>query len=189
MILPIFSTKKLKDKILIYAFTHPEDSWYVRQMASMLDARPGNVSRVLKVLEKEGMFRFHAKGGAKYYSLNKQYPLFNDLKNLVFKTAGIEGALTEMVRQYPQIDLAFIYGSYAKQKETKTSDVDLAVVGELPVGKFTEEIRKLEARFNREINFTHYSLGDFRKEKKKPGGFLNRVLQDKMIILKGSIHG
>ena len=39
MILSIFSTKKSKDKILIYAFTHPEDSWYVRQMASRLEQK------------------------------------------------------------------------------------------------------------------------------------------------------
>jgi hypothetical protein len=40
---------------------------------------------------------------------------------------------------------------------------------------------------NREVNFTFYNRKEFAKEKNKEGGFLNLVLKDKIIILKGAI--
>ena len=83
--------------------------------------------------------------------------------------------------------MAFIYGSYAKDKEKKASDIDLVVVGEYPQGKFTRDIRGLELKLNREINFTSYTREELEKERKKEGGFLNLVLKDKILILKGTL--
>jgi predicted nucleotidyltransferase len=83
--------------------------------------------------------------------------------------------------------LAFIYGSYAKNKENKGSDIDLVVVGEVPNGEFTRDIRALEARLNREINYTAYEKEEFDKERKKKGGVLQLVLADKIILLKGEL--
>ena len=61
------------------------------------------------------------------------------------------------------------------------------MVGEFPRNPFTRELRSLESKLNREINFVAYTPGEFEKEKKKEGGFLNLALKDKMIVLKGSV--
>ena len=61
------------------------------------------------------------------------------------------------------------------------------VVGEIPENKFTRDIRDLESKLNREINFTFYNRKEFTKERKKEGGFLHLVLKDKIIILKGEL--
>ena len=68
------------------------------------------------------------------------------------------------------------------------SDVDLVLVGKFPQDKFISQIRNLESRLNREINFTFYTKEEFNKERKKEGGFLNIILEDKIIILKGKIE-
>jgi len=85
------------------------------------------------------------------------------------------------------ISLAFIYGSYAKNKEKKTSDIDLVIVGKFSLDDFIGQIRDLEAKLNREINFSSYKKEEFAKEKNEKGGFLNLILKDKIIILKGQI--
>lgn len=46
---------KLKRKLLTYSFTHPEESYYVRELASLIQEDPGNLSRELKRLEDEGL--------------------------------------------------------------------------------------------------------------------------------------
>jgi hypothetical protein len=61
------------------------------------------------------------------------------------------------------------------------------VVGEFPRNSFTRELRSLESKLNREINFVAYTRGEFEKERKKDGGFLNLALKDKTIVLKGSV--
>jgi len=40
----------------------------------------------------------------------------------------------------------------------------------------------------REINFTVYTREEFEKEKGKEGGFLNLILKEKIIILKGILN-
>ena len=178
---------KLRRKLLAYAFTHVDEEYYVRELSGLIDGDPGNLSRELKRLEAEGLYTSVTRGRIKLYSLNKKYPLFKELKEIIFKTEGVEGSLNQIVRGYTGIALAFIYGSYAKNKENGSSDIDLVVVGKLPNGEFVREIRALEARLNREINYTVYERGEFEKERKKQGGFLHLVLTDKIILLKGEL--
>jgi predicted nucleotidyltransferase len=179
---------KLRRKLLTYSFTHPDENYYLRELANLIDDDPGNLSRELKKLEDEGLYTSVTKGRVKFYSLNKKYPLFKELKKIMFKTEGVEGSLKGLVGRFRGISLAFIYGSYAKNREKKTSDIDLVVVGEIPRNKFTREIRDLELKLGREVNFTVYAEEEFKKEKGKEGGFLNLILKDKIIILKGTLN-
>ena len=184
----IFFKTKLRKKLLTYSFTHSDERFYVRELAILIDEDAGNLSRELRKLEDEGLFKSLSKGNIKFYCLNKTYPLFKELKQIIFKTEGLEGSLRNLIQKYKTISLAFIYGSYAKNKEKKTSDIDLAIVGEFPRNEFTRHIKDLELRLNRDINFTSYNKEEFSKEKNKKGSFLNLVLKNKIIILKGKVN-
>ena len=179
----LFNTK-LRKNLLTYSFMHPEEKYYVRELASIIDADTGNLSRELRKLEKEGLYISVSKGGLKFYSLNKAYPLFKEIKEIIFKTEGIEGSLRQLISKYKGISFAFIYGSYAKGNEKKTSDIDLVIVGTFSLDTFTQEIRKLESKFSKEINFSHYTEDEIEKERQKKGSFLDMVFKDKTIILK-----
>ena len=162
-------------------------SLYVRELGIILNEDPGNLSRELRKLELEGIFISSTKGLVKFYSLDKKHPLFNDFKNIIFKTEGIEGSLRQLVSEYAGIELAFIYGSYAKGKEKGSSDIDIVVVGSFPRDEFTRKLRMLESRLNREANFSSYTKAEFDKESGKNGGFLNIVIKSKIILLKGNL--
>lgn len=183
-----FTGSKLRSKLLSYFFTNPEKSFYVRQLGIILNVDPGNLSRELRKLERKGIFISSTKGSIKFYSLDKKYPLFNDFKNIVFKTEGIEGSLRQLVSEYEGIELAFIYGSYAKGKEKGSSDIDIVVVGSFPRDEFTRKLRMFESRLNREANFSSYTKTEFGKERGKKGGFLNIVIKGKVILLKGNLN-
>ena len=183
----LFKTK-LRKKLLTYSYTHSDEHYYVRELASIISEDAGNLSRELRKLEEEGIYKSFTKGKEKFYSLNTAYPLFSQMKDIVSKTEGAEGSIKNIVSSYNGIKLAFIYGSYAKSTENKTSDIDLVVAGDFPVNKFTEEVRALENKLGREINFNSYTKKEFDKERKKKGGFLNLLLEGKIIILKGGIE-
>jgi predicted nucleotidyltransferase len=178
---------KLRRKLLTYSFTHPDENYYVRELSHLINEDPGNLSRELKRLEDEGLYTSMIKGRLKIFSLNKRYPLFKELKKIIFKTEGVQGSLKDLVQRYEGIALAFLYGSYAKNGERKGSDIDLVVVGNFPRNPFTQDVRQLESKLNREINFISYAESEFAKERKKEGGFLNLVLKDKIIVLKGAM--
>lgn len=145
------------------------------------------MSRELRKLEGEGLFTSQVRGNSKFYVLNPQYSLYDEIKKIIFKTTGVAGSLKGVMDAYPGISRAFIYGSYAREQENAGSDVDLVVVGQFPRDKFTRQIRGLEAKLRREINFTAYTEEEFKKEKKKTGGFLNTVLKDRPFVLKGRL--
>jgi predicted nucleotidyltransferase len=64
-----------------------------------------------------------------------------EIKKIILKTEGVEGSLKEVIVNYKGISFAFNYGSNAKNKENKVSDIDVGVVGEFPVNAFTRDIR------------------------------------------------
>ncbi len=184
--IPLLETK-LKKKLLVYLFTHSDENFYVRELAGLIGQDPGNLSRELKKLENDGLCRSLLKGKSRYYSLNKAYPLFKELKTIVFKTEGVQGSLRELMNAFDGVTIALLYGSYSKARETKTSDIDLIVVGEFDRSQLTRRVRQLESKLGREINFTVYLPKEFNKERQKSGGFLDLVLQKKPIVLKGSL--
>lgn len=186
--LSILVNAKIRKNVLTYFFSHPDENYYVREIASIIDENPGNLSRELSKLEKEGLFKSFTRGKSKYYSLCKDYPLYKEIREIIFKTEGVEGSLRNIITKYKDISLALIYGSYAKRSENKTSDIDLIIVGDFPLAEFTHKVRHLESKIGREINFTYYRQEEFEKEKDKTGSFLNLLIKEKIIILKGEVN-
>jgi predicted nucleotidyltransferase len=184
----LFNTT-LRKKLLAYLFAHTGEEFYVRQLAYAIGLDPGNVSRELRLLEKEGLVVPSRKGSLKLYRLDPKYPLFAELKQIVFKTEGVVAALQAVVQSFPQVSLAYIYGSFAKDRENSKSDIDLLLVGEnLPSRDITKKVRELENALAREINFTPYSPQEYKLETAKKGGFLHLVHKGPKILLKDTKH-
>ena len=102
---------RLRRKLLTYSFTHPDENYYLRELSHLINEDPGNLSRELKRLEDEGLYISTVKGRVKFFSLNKGYPLFEELKKIIFKTEGVQGSLKDLVQRYEGNTLAFLYGS------------------------------------------------------------------------------
>ncbi len=187
--LPYVLSSKLRRRLLAHYFTHPEEKYYVRELAVLLGLDPGNLSKELRRLANDGLFYEERKGKIKFYRLNAGHPFYPELKQIIFKTEGVKGRLEELVNKFPEIKVAFIYGSYAKGKEKASSDIDLMIIGTPERGRLTSLIRALEDQLQREINFNLYPLPEFRKKAVKKGSFLAQVVAGKKILLKGNLHG
>ncbi len=77
---------KLRKKLLAYSFSHPGESFYVRELSGLIREDPGNLSRELRKLEEEGIYSSTIRGTVKFYSLNKSYPLFREVKKIVLNS-------------------------------------------------------------------------------------------------------
>jgi predicted transcriptional regulator with HTH domain len=81
---------KLRKNLLAYSFSHPDESFYVRELSGLIQEDPGNVSRELRKLENEGIYNCRTRGNVKFYSLNKDYPVFRELEKIVLNTVNNE---------------------------------------------------------------------------------------------------
>lgn len=179
---------KLRRKILLYFFTNPEQESYLREIARKFQEDPSNLSKEMIRLEKENIFVSNYKGKQKYYKLNKSHPLFNELKSIVFKTIGVKGRLENIVNEVKGIISAFIYGSYAKNTENSASDIDLFMIinkKKFRENEFLPYIHQLESQLSREINYTYYSLEEWREKVANNESFIINIIKEPKIILKG----
>jgi len=179
---------KAREAIFRLYFTNPDKEYYLRELERELSTPVSIIRKELLALEKVGIFKLSKKGNLSYYLLNKDYPLFNELKNIVFKTVGIQGSLCKLLSSLKEIETAFIYGSYAKKQDNANSDVDLFIIGNIDEDSLIPKINKLERIVHREINYSLYSRKDFEKKKKDQDTFIEDVTTNKKIFLIGDEH-
>jgi predicted nucleotidyltransferase len=182
-----FNKSSLRAKALLYFFSNPTASLYVREMAQIFHVDATNLSKEFSRLEKAGVFVSNLRGNQKYYAINKTYPLYNELRSIVFKTVGVEGGIKKLLDGIKGIVCAFIYGSFAEGKERPESDIDLFIVGKPEEDELIEKIGVFEKDSGREINYNIYLPTEFKQRKDKQDSFITNVLKRKKIMLKGDI--
>lgn len=179
---------RLRNKILLHFFTNIDSEMYLREMALRLEEDPGNLSKELSKLEKEGIFISQFRGNQKYFFLNKTYPLFNELKSIIFKTIGIKGSLQNIINETSGIVSAFIYGSFATGEENPSSDIDLCLIVKDSVfneNNFISKINNFGKTILREINYIYYSEEEWKKQLDDNDSFITNIKIGPKIILKG----
>ncbi|MFA6171179.1 MAG: nucleotidyltransferase domain-containing protein [Patescibacteria group bacterium] len=181
-----FLKSKLKAKLYAYYFDHPGAELYLRELARLLKEDASNLARELNKLEKKGTFASEFKGKQKYFKLNKNYPLYRELKNIIAKSVGIESALEKAVKNLDGVLCAFIYGSRARSEDKAGSDIDLFLIGaDINKRDLLEKISLIEKKIGREINYRIFSPRDLEKEIEKGNSFIENVVKSKKIFIKG----
>ncbi len=170
-------------------YTNPEKSFYMQEVGRILGKKPGVFQRTLNSLVEEGLLKSEYRAHARFFQADTHHPLYPELKRIVAKTAGVEGTLRELVERLPDVKVALIYGSFAKGGERKDSDIDLLVIGKPRVeDELVREIARLEKKLQREINYKLYTEDEYRRKRGEADPFLEEVLTDRKILLKGDPH-
>jgi len=129
--LNLITKSEIRKKIILLFVYNPKDSFYINQIARLVETSAGNVQRELKKLEESGLLSKEKKGNSTYFKINANSPLFNDFKNIVDKTIGLKNILEETLKKTQGIDFAFLFGSYVKGDFGPDSDIDLYVIGDI----------------------------------------------------------
>lgn len=179
-------SSKIRIKLLTLFFTNTEGRFFLREVQRLIGGDVAGVKRELDNLVSIGLLSSEKVSNLKYYSLKRDFPLFDELKSIIFKTTGVKGAVKEALQELPGAVFAFIYGSYAKGKERAASDIDLFLIGEIDISRLNVIINYLEERLKREINYTVYRKSEYDQRKQEKDGFIAEVLKGRKIMLKGS---
>ena len=174
---------KTRSAIFRLYFTNPDAEYYLRELERVLSIPVSMIRKELMHLEEAGIFISRKRGNLTLFSLNKSYPLFDELKSIVLKTVGAAGLLKEALGKIKGIDLAFIYGSFARSQEHAGSDIDVLVVGKPDEDVLLEKIDSAEKLLKREINYTVLSRQEFMQ--KKQDAFIKELLANPRIFLVG----
>lgn len=182
-------TSKLRVEILSLFFSRPEEALYLGEIAKLTGEDRGNISRELRNLESVGLLISRKEGNLKYYSLNRDFLLYDELKSIILKTRGAVGALKETLSKAKNIEYAFIYGSIASGTETSKSDIDLMVIGEISLEGLLRLMKGAEKALGREINPSLYSVKEYISRMKKKDPFIVQVMNEPRMMLLGDDDG
>jgi predicted nucleotidyltransferase len=177
---------RLRAKVLGWLFSHPDERYFVRQLTALVKEDSTNVSRELARLEKTGILVSTTEGRQKYYQVNRQSPIFDELHGLILKTVGVADIIKKALEpRIADIKLAFIFGSVAKRTEDRFSDIDLLVVGDITFGEVVDLISSAEGVLSRELNPVVYTVAEFNKRLSENHYFIRDILSEDKIFVVG----
>jgi len=176
---------KARQQLLAYYFTNPTARHHLRDLAARLSIDPSNLSKELGRLESEGLFRSEMSGRQKYFQLNREYPLFNEVRKIVARTIGAAPLIAQSLKRIEGIDEAYLYGSFASNQQDAASDIDVLVIGSPREEVLAQAVRKLERQLGREINYTVLTPKEFGSRHARKDAFLENVWHNKRVSLIG----
>lgn len=179
---------KVRQRVLGLLYGQPDSDFHTNEIIRLTDSGTGAVQRELESLASADLVIVKQVGNQKRYQANRDTPFFAELRSIVLKTFGLADVLRETLKPVAkQIQIAFIYGSIAKQEDTAKSDIDLMVIGiDLTYADIFELLEKAEAQLGRKINPTFYSTSEWLRKNKDGNNFVTKMLQHPKIFLIGT---
>jgi predicted nucleotidyltransferase len=176
-----------RSALLALLYGHADQSFYVRQLVRAVGAGHGALQRELKYLTEMGLVLRRTQGNQVLYQANSQSPIFSEIKGLITKTVGIHDVIrSALVSLGPEIQIAFVYGSVARQKERANSDVDLMVLGDATFSEVVSALGPAQKALGREINPTLFPVSEFQSKLTGGDHFLRSVMKEKRLFVLGT---
>lgn len=164
----------------------PDSALYMREIERRTGFAIGTVQTELKKLQRLDIISRVRDGNRVYYRANTAHPVYPEIRALVLKTSGLADVIVNALGNETGIRVAFVFGSFARQEEKASSDVDLMVVGDIGLRKLTGLLMDVSGKIGREINPHVFSEKEFVKRKKDKDHFLNQVLEAPKIFIIGT---
>jgi predicted nucleotidyltransferase len=177
---------KTRRSLLSLLYSRTDESFYLRQLVRAAGKGLGSVQRELELLTGAGIIVRRVEGRQVYFQANAQCPVFNELKNLITKTIGYADTLRAALTPISdRVLLAFIYGSVARSEASRSSDIDIMVIGHVSFTEVVGTLAGAQEQLGREINPTVYSEEEFRSKVAAKNHFLSSVITKQLIFLIG----
>lgn len=176
-------------KVYLWIYGHPERSYHLSELRRLTGLGSASLQREINRLVVAGLANSALKGNQRQISANRQSPLFKELSDLTRKVTGAAALLTEALLPIERkIEVAFLYGSVAKQTDNAESDIDIIIVGsDLTLSELLDQLLPVEEMLCRKVNPTCYTVGEFKKRLSDTDSFVNKVLSQPIIQLFGNM--
>ena len=185
-VLEALITSQARVEVLKLFFLSSSDRHYVREIATLTRQPVRAVQRELTRLEGVDILQSTKEGNRKYFQANRGSPVFSELRALLVKTAGFgEIVKRELQEESESIQVAFIFGSFARGTESSTSDIDLMIVGSITGRELSRLLTPAKEQLGREINPVIMQIDEFWERITKRDSFIQTVLQEPKTFLIG----
>lgn len=176
---------KVRIKILRLFFLHPDVPYHIRGVVREISEEINAVRRELLRLEHIKLLKSERKGNRLYFTLLEDFPFYNELLNMIYKTYGLGGEIIRCQKELGAVKYALLTKAYTKGIKGGMQDIDLFLVGKVNVPALTAAVQRAERQTGREINYTVLKESEFVLRKKRRDAFVISILQGSKVMLIG----
>jgi len=80
---------KNKARLLKLFYGQSDRAFYMQELGRLLRKKPGVFQKTLNNLEKEGILKSEYRANARFFKVNKSYPIYNELKSILSKQSAL----------------------------------------------------------------------------------------------------
>jgi len=160
-----------------------KEDLYMRRLERITGLDIKILSRELNLLVKNNILDYELKGKIKSYSLKRTlstelFLIMSEIyktNEFLEKNRLLKTRLTELNEKADFL----IFGSYASNKNTKKSDLDILIFSNK-----TKDIREIISRFNIRVHAQYTSINEFRKLYEKKDNLIVEIINNHVLFGK-----
>ena len=180
MLEQLFSSKT-RVKLLTLFLSHPEKSYYVRELTRRLDERINSIRRELANLEAIGILKSNSSERKLYYTVDPGFYCFTELQDLFLKMkVGPEDRIVRELRSVRGLQYAILSGFFTNESYAST---DILLVGPVNKKRVQDIISVFQNELDREINYTIMDVGEFEYRRDMDDLFVGRLLKGNHVLI------
>jgi hypothetical protein len=166
-------TSNTRIKLLTLFLANPDEEYFIRELTRKLDEQINSVRRELDNLKKLGLLRAKTKNRKKFYIVNKNFILFNELKSIILKAISDKENIAKKITHFGDIDVIVLSGVFVE----KDTPIDLLLVGNVD-RKRLEDFFTNELETKKPVKFSIMSKEEFLYRRKCSDQFLHNIFSD-----------
>lgn len=150
--------------------------YYVREIARNVNERLNAVRRELEILRKIGMLSTHDSKRRKYYTVNPEFILIDELSSIMHKAGpGIEDTLFKNIERLGDLKYVCLSGYFTGVDKAPT---DVLIVGDINEGRLDSFMNRIEQQIDRELIYTPMTSNEFKYRLNFNDIFLRSIFQN-----------
>ena len=181
-----FMISKVRVEMMELFFTNIEEMYYVREITREIKEEINAVRRELDRMLSSGILKSEQRGNRLYYFLNKKYPYFQEIHQMVIKSTGLGKKLRKLRRKLGSVSFVMFSGRFVRGLVPRQGEIDMLVIGEVVLPELEQIVKAEEKNLGREINYAIFSDDEFEFRKTRRDPFVMDVLYGSRIMVVGN---
>jgi predicted transcriptional regulator len=173
MLKALFSSNT-RVKLLIAFLKEDGSEFFIRELTRLLNEQINSIRRELNNLKKIGLLKCRSRNRKKYYSINTDFLILEELKSMVEKCTDSKRELVKKIQKLGKVELVLFSGQFVNNKNQQ---IDLLMVGDIDKEDLSDLLRQ-ESKQDKEIRYALLSKGDFLYRLKLNDKFIVDMLKD-----------
>jgi predicted nucleotidyltransferase/predicted transcriptional regulator len=180
---------KTTQKIIRLLIEHPERTYSIRSIAQTLNINYRIAFEKVNLLEKKGTIKIERLGNSNQCSFTYSFtPEVQEVENLRLEKTVNNKNINLVKNRITSIQdpffIAVLFGSYAKQKQGKPSDIDVCIISDSK--KTKDAIHRIVATIPSDIHLVMFTADEFRSMIQTTKENVGKEIVRNHIILTGA---